>query len=125
MMEPGTTIPLAVIGGLLAIGCNVLIAFQFNRIAHRKGYRNDTYFWQCFFFGLAGWLMVVALPLESDAEEDDEPEIEEETDDKNVSFAVKDVKTKICPYCKQPNAVGNTHCAKCDAPFADAEPPAE
>lgn len=39
-----------------------LIAREFQRVAEMKGYQSKKYFWICFFCGLAGYLLVIALP---------------------------------------------------------------
>lgn len=39
---------------------NIITANAFEKIAVEKGY--SGYFWWCFFLGLAGWIMVAALP---------------------------------------------------------------
>lgn len=39
-----------------------LVAKQFDEIAKMKGYPERKYLWWCFWLGIAGWLMVVALP---------------------------------------------------------------
>lgn len=44
-----------------AIVIDYLIASAFEKIAAEKGY-SSVYFWWCFFMGLAGWIMVAALP---------------------------------------------------------------
>lgn len=44
------------------IAINLIIAHFFAEIAEMKGYERRKYFLLSFFFGLAGWLMVVALP---------------------------------------------------------------
>lgn len=42
--------------------CAVAIASWFSEAAREKGYSGAKYFWICFFFGLAGQLLVIALP---------------------------------------------------------------
>lgn len=39
---------------------NVIVAPKFASIAEEKGYTG--YFWWCFFLGIVGWMMVIALP---------------------------------------------------------------
>ena len=41
---------------------NGLIASKFDEISQLKGYPKGKYFWWCFFTGIFGYLMVVALP---------------------------------------------------------------
>lgn len=42
-----------------------IIADEFLTIAICKGYNDRKYFWFCFLFGIAGYLMVVALPTKN------------------------------------------------------------
>ena len=39
-----------------------IIASWFSEAAREKGYSGAKYFWICFFFGVAGQLLVIALP---------------------------------------------------------------
>lgn len=39
-----------------------IIAGLFSEAAKEKGYSSSEYFWACFLLGLAGWLLVIALP---------------------------------------------------------------
>lgn len=50
------------VGGLLALIANFIIAGEFAGIADKKGYDGTKYGIYTFFFGIAGMLMVVALP---------------------------------------------------------------
>ena len=50
------------IGALVFLICNFLIAGEFATIADKKGYDGSKYGAYTFFFGIAGMLMVVALP---------------------------------------------------------------
>lgn len=38
------------------------IAGWFSEVAREKGYSSPKYFWICFFMGLVGQLLVIALP---------------------------------------------------------------
>ena len=51
---------LAAAGIILAV--DYLIAKSFSEIARDKGYANRKYFHFCFWLGIAGWIMVAALP---------------------------------------------------------------
>ena len=44
----------------LLISC--CISSQFQKVAEDKGYAETKYFWLCFFFGIVGYLLVIALP---------------------------------------------------------------
>ena len=39
-----------------------IIAGWFSEVASEKGYSSPKYFWICFFMGLVGQLLVIALP---------------------------------------------------------------
>lgn len=38
------------------------VAGQFSEVAAAKGYTDKKYYWICFWLGLPGWLLVIALP---------------------------------------------------------------
>lgn len=46
----------------LAIYINCIIAKNFQNIATLKGFNNKKYFWFCFWLGVVGYFMVIALP---------------------------------------------------------------
>ena len=48
--------------GAVLIFINFLIAGWFFEAAEAKGYHNSKYYWICFWLGLPGWLLVIALP---------------------------------------------------------------
>ena len=47
---------------LIGLVISYVIAEEFMEIASKKGYFNRKYFWYCFLFGLAGYLIIIALP---------------------------------------------------------------
>ena len=47
---------------LVYLMLSFFIAHHFSEVASEKGYRDNKYFWLCFWFGLSGWLLVCALP---------------------------------------------------------------
>ena len=47
---------------------NYIIAQQFANIAEMKGHAGNVYFWFTFVFGLAGMLMVIALPAQEESQ---------------------------------------------------------
>ena len=51
---------LVVIAALLYL--QYIIAKEFYSAAVTKGYSNKKYLWYCFFLGMIGYLMVIALP---------------------------------------------------------------
>ena len=50
------------LGVVIALIIDYIIAKKFADIAEMKGHEGDTYFWFTFIFGVIGMLMVVALP---------------------------------------------------------------
>ena len=57
-----------IIGIIIALIINFFVAGEFANIAEMKGYHGNVYFWFTFLFGIAGMLMVVALPIVSEEE---------------------------------------------------------
>ncbi len=53
---------LYVLGIIIALIINVVIANKFVEIADMKGHHGSDYFWFVFLFGIIGMLMVIALP---------------------------------------------------------------
>ena len=52
-----------ILGCIIAIIIDVIIADEMKAIAERKGHQNPgRYFWFSFLLGLPGWIMVAALP---------------------------------------------------------------
>ena len=47
---------------IIVIAIGAFIASEFGNIAEDKGYDRIKYFWCTFLFGIAGMLMVIALP---------------------------------------------------------------
>ena len=67
---------LAVIVALLYL--QYIIAKEFYSAAVTKGYSNKKYLWYCFFLGMIGYLMVIALPnkiVRTNQSADELPEI--------------------------------------------------
>ena len=58
------------LGVLAWLAISFIIAVEFEEIAAMKGHRSRRYFWLPFLFGVAGYLMVVALPTRPVDEED-------------------------------------------------------
>ena len=53
---------LYLLGIIIALIIDYVIAKKFEEIAEMKGHEGSTYFWFTFFFGTVGMLMVIALP---------------------------------------------------------------
>lgn len=50
------------IGVCLCLWVLWYLAKQFYEVAKSKGYYERKYLWICFWLGLPGWLLVIALP---------------------------------------------------------------
>ena len=50
------------VGCILFLLIDLLIAKEFVAIADKKGHNGRQYFWWMFLFGFIGYLMVIALP---------------------------------------------------------------
>ncbi len=48
-----------------------ILANEFFGVAAAKGYNNKKYLWYCFFFGLVGYLLVIALKDKNTADKKD------------------------------------------------------
>ena len=55
-----------VVGIIIVLVINYIIAKQFEAIAKMKGHAGNVYFWFTFFFGVVGMLMVIALPVQTE-----------------------------------------------------------
>lgn len=40
----------------------LILAAEFSEIASEKGYTSKKYYWICLLLGIAGWILVCALP---------------------------------------------------------------
>lgn len=50
------------IGAVIVLIIQWIISKEFAKAAADKGYTESKYFWYCFFFSIAGYLLVIALP---------------------------------------------------------------
>ena len=64
-----------IIGCLLFIFVDYLIAKEFNNAAQEKGYYAKKYFWICFLLGAVGYLLVIALPNRTGAHKEANDEL--------------------------------------------------
>ena len=96
------------LGLLIYLFISWLIAQEFEEIAAKKGYTDKKYFWYSFLFGIAGYLMVVALSVR---------EIEETPETKNNATTLQD-KTpsgiKQCPSCGVHHDADFNVCPSCN-----------
>ena len=58
----GSYLWLVFLGSIVGLCLNWLIASEFYAVVEKKGYEDRKYFWYCFFFGVVGYLLVIALP---------------------------------------------------------------
>ena len=56
--------------GFVFLAINFYLATEFQTVAEAKGYKETKYQWICFFCGIAGMLLVIALPNKSEASAD-------------------------------------------------------
>ncbi len=61
-MEEFLLLVLCLAALFLVIYLDYRIAKVFERAANMKGHNGKPFFWWCFFLGLIGFLMVIALP---------------------------------------------------------------
>lgn len=47
---------------VLVLVLSFFIALWFYEVAKEKGHHDNKYFWICFWLGIIGWLLIVALP---------------------------------------------------------------
>lgn len=64
---------------ILGLCISFFLANQFYEVAIEKGYDDRKYYWFCFLLGLAGWILVCALPdrgnVSISADSDDLPDL--------------------------------------------------
>ena len=53
---------LIVLGAIVFLVINGLLANEFHNIAIDKGYYEEKYFWIAFFLGIPGYLLIAAMP---------------------------------------------------------------
>ena len=76
---------------------HIVISKQFDRIAYMKGHDDSVHaFAKCFWFGIAGYLYVIALP------------------DRNICFRIKKVSDDFdCPFCNNSVSSDSKFCPYC------------
>ncbi len=96
---------LILVGLLVCVLISWMIAQEFQEIALMKGYDDKKYFWFSFFFGIVGYLMIMALPMK-EFKEKSIPNVAFVDDEKTNyvgSFPVQelseDAGIKQCPNC--------------------------
>lgn len=63
----GKTIVTILFAVAVAFIIQYLIAVEFYKVASEKGYNSKKYLWLPFFFGLVGYLLVIALPVKNNS----------------------------------------------------------
>ena len=53
---------------LIYFGLAFFFAHEFYVVACDKGYNSSKYYWICFWFGIVGYLLVIALPTKPQAD---------------------------------------------------------
>ena len=61
-MTPLITVLLILLGVLVLLAVDLLLAKEFSRAAAMKGWHDRKYFWIAFFLGIPGYLLVASLP---------------------------------------------------------------
>lgn len=116
---------------IIGLIISYIFANEFFAIATKKGYNDSKYFWYCFLFGIAGYLMVVALPQktvqaevinnkdrikQSDATNATPNDICEE---ESAKFTNISEDTIVCSACNFEQPSGRKVCWKCGRHFSD------
>lgn len=106
---------LTILGIALAIILNCVIADQFHRCAIDKGYEERRFFWFPFFFGLIGYLMVIALPDRGDepGESIIRPAPRAEIGGPASQNPPVNCGTKTCPKCGTVQLANRARCINC------------
>lgn len=55
-------VALTIVAIIISLIISYFLACEFFAVANAKGYYESKYLWICFFFGLVGYLLVIALP---------------------------------------------------------------
>ena len=95
---------------LVGLVISYVLSEEFMEIASNKGYYNRKYFWYCFLFGIAGYLIVIALPAKEEGVHQKGFSVENNTIDKHEdkneyigNFPKSDFSNedglKQCPNC--------------------------
>ena len=91
---------LYLLGCIIAIVIDYIIAKKFKEIAEMKGHDGGTYFWFTFIFGLVGMLMVIALPIKTEDKNQKTTTLPPQDDFLSKYLAKNSTSTvKRCPYC--------------------------
>ena len=105
---------LYLLGIVIALVIDYVIARRFADIAEMKGHEGNTYFWFTFLLGVVGMLMVIALPVET-KDENHKTELHPAKDIwANVQVNAANAQaTKRCPHCLEMVKVVSNKCEMC------------
>ena len=111
---------------------NYFVAKQFESVAYDKGYNDSKYFHFCFWLGIVGYLLVIALPdrgsnrntslettSEADVPQKEEPFVWQPASESSAMI-VGETNIK-CANCHRIQFKGNKSCTQCGAKFTEFE----
>ena len=113
---------LYLLGIVIALIIDYVIAKKFEEIAEMKGHKGSTYFWFTFIFGVVGMLMVVALPSGNTTNNRTEAK---NSNNVTASVAASIPKAlnqgdyKICPKCGMKLNKKDKECWSCGQSFTN------
>lgn len=107
------TIFLAILGAILAIILDCIISEQFYRCAVAKGFEERKYFWYSFLFGLAGYLLVIALPDRGDEPVEGLRQPAPRAETPRLASTPSGGGTKTCPKCGKVQPASRARCINC------------
>ena len=106
-----------ILGAIVALIISAIIAACFAEVARAKGHEGGAYFWLCFLFGLAGYLLVIALPDRmaqiSVSKPDSKPISENSTYSKPLPKQNVPDGKKACWACGHVQPKSNDACSNC------------
>ena len=66
---------------ILYVFVALILAAEFSAVASEKGYTSNKYYWICLLLGIAGWILVCALPDRGNRNNSITPAISDELPD--------------------------------------------
>ena len=91
---------LYLLGIIIALVIDYVIAKKIEEIAEMKGHEGSTYFWFTFLLGIVGMLMVIALPVQPKGEVHRTTTLPPKKDIfANMKENTSANTVKRCPYC--------------------------
>ncbi|MBQ6171759.1 MAG: hypothetical protein IJK34_03885 [Clostridia bacterium] len=122
---------LIILGSILVLIIDFIVAKEFKSIASLKGYNDNKYFWYTFLFGPCGMLMIIALPQSGIAAEVDirKTNLEDKSKSSTQSSFEKRMQASavipkldehgkaVCPICGTAQNKTNEMCYSCGTLF--------